>query len=75
MSMLATQARPAVAQLLKADEDNLYEQLGIRAMALAADPSVAGSFDPQVTIDLTEMGVVDEARERFGKPVKQLVVE
>src|SRR3954452_9954099 len=62
MSTLSTQVLPAVSKLLQADEDNLYEQLGIRAKALAADASIAGSFDAHVSAETTEMGVMDEVR-------------
>ena len=49
MSDLVQQAEPIVAELLRAEEDQLYSQLGIRAKALAVDPSIGGSFDPDVT--------------------------
>jgi hypothetical protein len=66
MNDLVEQTEPIVAELLKADEDQLYIQLGIRAKALAVDPSISGSFDPDVTYDEAEMGVLDDVRE-FGK--------
>jgi hypothetical protein len=66
MSDLAQQTEPIVAELLKADEDQLYSQLGIRAKALAVDPSVSGSFDPDVAYDEAEMGILDDVRD-FGK--------
>ena len=52
-----------VARLLQASEDQLYEQLGIRMKAVASDPAIAGSYDPQVTYDGTAMGPLDDVRE------------
>ena len=66
MNDLVQQTEPIVAELLRAEEDQLYSQLGIRAKALAVDPSIGGSFDPDVTYDEAEMGVLDDVRE-FGK--------
>lgn len=63
---LIKEAEPAVSKLLKADEDQLYEQLGIRAKAVAADPTVGSSFDPSVTYDQAEMGLKEDVRE-FGQ--------
>src|SRR5690348_11682308 len=63
---LIKQAEPAVAKLLKADEDQLYEQLGIRAKAIAEDPSKGSSFEPLVTYDQAEMGLKEDVRE-FGQ--------
>ncbi len=53
-------AEPVVDKLLRADEEQLYEQLGIRAKALARDPSIAGSFDIEILYDQTEMGAKEE---------------
>jgi hypothetical protein len=60
------QARSAVTDLLEADEDQLYEQLGIRAQALASAPQLAGDFAPPVTYDQVAMGPLDAVRD-FGK--------
>jgi hypothetical protein len=53
-------------RLLQATEDQLYEQLGIRAKAIAANPAAAGSFEPAVTYDGAAMGPLDDVRE-FGR--------
>lgn len=66
MSNLEAQAKTAVERLLKADEDQLFAQLGIRARALTADPAESGSFDPAVVFDEAEMGVLDEVGD-FGR--------
>ena len=66
MNALTRQAEPAVTKLLDAEDDQLYEQLGIRARALAIDPGTAGSFDPSVTYDEARMGLKDDVKE-FGK--------
>jgi hypothetical protein len=63
MSALYTQAEPAAKALLKADELQLYEQLGIRSKAIAVDPSKAGSFDPHLLYDQAEMGLKEDVRE------------
>ena len=49
-------------RLLLATEDQLYEQLGIRAKAIAEDPAIAGSFEPDVTYDGAAMGPLDDVR-------------
>jgi hypothetical protein len=56
----------SLGRLLQASEGQLYEQLGIRAKALAHDPAIAGSFDPQVSYDGAQMGPLDDVRE-FGQ--------
>lgn len=61
-----SQAAAAVTVLLKADEDQLFAELGIRARALAADPAVAGSFDPDVTFEEAQMGALDDVA-AFGR--------
>jgi hypothetical protein len=71
MQSLATKAEPAVRQLLVADETQLYEQLGIRLKAIGADPTKAGSFEPEVTYDQAQMGfkedVLDLGRRVFHR--------
>lgn len=59
-------AAAAVSPLLAADEQQLFEELGIRARALAEEPAAAGSFDPDVTFDEAQMGVLDDVR-AFGR--------
>lgn len=66
MANLAQQAESAVKNLLQADEGQLYEQLGIRAKALAEDPTQGSSFEPQVTYDVAQMGLKEDVRE-FGQ--------
>ena len=66
MAELAEQAEPAVKKLLKADEDQLYETLGIRAKAMEEDPAIASSFEPQVTYDQARMGLKEDVLE-FGQ--------
>jgi hypothetical protein len=66
MMTLTQHAEPVVAKLLKSDEDQLYEQLGIRNAALRIDPAKAGSFDPVVVYDGSHMGMKEEVRE-LGK--------
>lgn len=68
MSTLTEQAEPAVEKWLNADEDTLFEQLGIRAKAIQVNPSASGSFSPGVTFDEAEMGFLDDVR-NYGKRV------
>jgi hypothetical protein len=60
VSSLDDLAQPAVQKLLRADEDQLYEQLGLRLKALTIDPATAGSFDPAVAYDAAQMGVKED---------------
>ena len=66
MSDLRKQAESAVKKLLISEEDQLYEELGIRAKAIAEDPAKSSSFDPDVTYNQAQMGFMDDVRE-FGK--------
>jgi hypothetical protein len=66
MGNLTVLAEPVIEKLLKLDEDELYERLGVTARAMAADPSVAGSFDPIVLYNEPEMEYIENARE-FGR--------
>jgi hypothetical protein len=66
MSDVIEQAEKAADKLLKADENQLYEQLGIRAKAMAKDPTKGSSFDPDVTYDGAEMGLLDDVK-TFGR--------
>lgn len=56
----------ALGRLLQATDDQLFEQLGIRAKAIAANPAAAGSFEPNVAYDGAAMGPLDDVRE-YGK--------
>jgi hypothetical protein len=44
-------------------------------IALVAEPISGQALKSAVGADTAEKGLVEEARERFDKPVKQLVVE
>ena len=66
MSDLIKQAEPAVKKLLKSDEEQLYEKLGIRAKAIAHDPTKGSSFEPHVTYDSAQMGLKEDVME-FGQ--------
>ncbi|MFX4263766.1 hypothetical protein ACOBQJ_16390 [Pelotomaculum propionicicum] len=66
MGTLTTLARPVIEKLLKYDEEELYEMLGMTARAMAADPAIAGMFDPIVSYNEPEMEFVENARE-FGR--------
>jgi hypothetical protein len=56
-------AGPAIEKLLRAEEDQLYEQLGMRLRAISKDPAVAGSFQPVLMPDIEIMGTLDDLRE------------
>ncbi len=71
-SKIAKQAEAAVSNLMQSDEDQLYEILGSRVAALRQDPSIAGSFDPPVTVqEAQQMGflsdITDLGRRFFDK--------
>ena len=68
MNAAVEQARPAVDNLLEADENQLYEQLGIRARALGRAPQLAGEFAPAVAFDSATMGPLETVRD-FGKRI------
>lgn len=53
----------SVAKLLESPEDQLYQELGIRARAIAADPSLSGSFEPNVIHDAKLMGPLDDIKD------------
>lgn len=65
MGTLSEIAKPAIAKLMEADENQLYELLGFRAKAIAEDPLKSGYFEPQVTYDQAEMGIRVDVRD-FG---------
>jgi len=66
MSDLSKQAEPAVEKLLKSEENQLYEQLGIRAKAIASDLTKGSSFEPQVIYVQAQMGLKEDVLE-FGR--------
>ncbi len=66
MERSAQLARPAVESLLSSEEDQLFAELEIRRQAIADDPSLAGSFDPDVAYDARHMGALDDLT-KFGR--------
>ena len=66
MNELTNLAKPELEKLLQSDVNQLYEELGIRVRAIAADPSKSGSFSPQVAYNASLMGPLDDLR-LFGK--------
>jgi hypothetical protein len=71
MAKLEELARPAVKDLLYAEEKQLYEELAMRQKAMESDPLKAGYFDVQVMYDGSLMGpkeeLVDLGRRIFKK--------
>lgn len=65
MSKLIEEARPAIKDLLQADDRQLYEILGIRIKGVALDPHKAGNFSPEISHAAESMGALDDIRE-FG---------
>ncbi len=64
---LASQAQPAVANLLNQDTDQLYAELGKRLHAMRTEPALAGSFAPSLPPQ-TLMGLApSDALRTFGK--------
>lgn len=63
MPNLADQAKPTIEKLLKAEDSQLYEQLGMRAKAIADDPTKAGLFEPHVVYDQAQMGLKEDVLE------------
>lgn len=66
MADLATEARPAVDALLKNDEDELYLALGSRLRAIQQEPSLSGTFAPDIPAGLEALGAVDDIKD-FGR--------
>lgn len=59
MATLTEEATLAAGELESSDEDQLYQELGIRLKAIEEDAGLAGSFSPAVTFDATVMGPLD----------------
>lgn len=75
MTDITKQAKASIAELMQSNEEQLYEELGIRAKELARNPGVAGSFAPQITFDMKAMGPMEEIR-KFGRRLfKRWLVE
>lgn len=68
MSDLVNQTEPVVKKLLKADERQLYEQLGIREQAIQTDPEKSNFLDPQVIYNPALMGGKEDVLE-LGKNI------
>jgi hypothetical protein len=62
MDQLQEQAKPAVADLLDADEDQLFEKLGILEQAGKQNPSILASFSADISYNADAMGVLDDVR-------------
>jgi hypothetical protein len=60
------EAERAVTPLLTEPEDELFAELGIRALALSRHPAAAGSFDPDVRYNEIWMGDLDDVT-AFGR--------
>jgi hypothetical protein len=63
LTTLALQAQPATDELLKRNEDQLYEELGARLISLRSNASIAGSFNPPT---IEPLGPADDLR-LFGQ--------
>lgn len=68
MSNLTKQTEPIVKRLLKAEEEQLYEKLGILKKAIKADPKTKDLLDPPVTYNEAKMGRKEEILE-LGKNI------
>ena len=75
MSQGSTQAQTAIRELMDAEDDQLFAQLGIRASAMTQDPSIAGSFTPDAVFDGTSMGPLDAVKELGRRLFKRWNVE
>jgi hypothetical protein len=72
MSDLDELARPAVDDLLKLQEGDLYAELGARLHAVESDPSLGASFAPTIDISQESFGVVEDLQD-FGRRYFELV--
>ncbi len=75
MPELTKQAETAVKKLLKSDEEQLYETLGIRVKAMEEDPSKGGYFEPQVTYRAAQMGLKEDIQKLGQKLFNRWNVE
>ena len=64
-------AAPAMKKLLKSDEDQLFEQLGMRMKTMTLNPSSAGTFDMKVKYDGATMGLKEDIQELGRKIFKR----
>ena len=78
MTNQSNQNEAAIADLLQSDEQQLYAQLAVRTRAMTQNPSVAGSFAPDITTDVTQMGLgedlVQAGKRLFNRTVVQAYV-
>jgi len=56
MTDIKKQAESAMQNLLQSDEDQLFEELGMRTQAITQDITMAGSFEPHLVYDAADMG-------------------
>lgn len=66
MDPLVERAKPVIHKLFQSDEPQLYEELGLRLKAIAADESLSGFFEPQIGYNAEFMGPLDDLR-AFGQ--------
>lgn len=66
MSDLEELARPAVDDLLKLQEGDLFAELGARLHAVQSDPSLGESFAPTIDISQESFGVLEDLQD-FGR--------
>jgi hypothetical protein len=71
MSEIETQAQAAMENLLKYDESQLYQQLGIRKKMLETNPTAAGTFNLEVTDDEASMMGLRDSLEELGQRLYQ----
>lgn len=68
MSDLTSQAEPVVENWIEAEEDQLYERLGILDQAIQKDPEKKKFFDPEVTYNQAQMGAKEDVL-NLGKSI------
>ncbi len=72
MTALSSEARSAVDALMHKEPDELYTELGRRLYAMEENPTLSGSFSPEIPADLEALGATDDLKafgERFFKRV------
>ena len=72
MTELSVEARPAVDALMQKTPDELYIELGRRLYAMQQNPSISGSFSPDLPANLEALGAADDLKlfgERFFRRV------
>lgn len=66
MGSFVERAKPAIRKLSESEPTQLYEELGLRLKAIAADESLSGSFEPPIGYNAELMGPLDDLR-AFGQ--------